>query len=831
MWVYTLLPKVLNMSLTAGIVILYVLIARILLKKAPKIFSYALWAVVFFRLICPVSFSSEFSLLGIFHTPAVINNSMAYIPADIVHTERPQVDLPIPAINEAINHSLPQGEEQAAADPLEWRIAAATVLWLSGIAAMLTYSAVSLLLLHRKLIGAVRLRENIYLADHIPTAFVIGVIRPKIFLPSTLADQEQGYILLHEQTHIRRLDHIFKVIAFLALSVHWFNPLVWVAFVCAVKDMEISCDEHVLKKMGEEIKQAYSTSLLSLAAGRPLINGSPLAFGEGAIKERIRNAMNFKKPAAWVTIVSVLLVAALSIGFAANRADPDNPSDWDKYNFPGYLYDRVTFHTEAAVYPTSFEAINAVLTNTELETGLICGKAFTLVKQVGVDWRTVPFAKGVSFHDLAIDLPIGNSETYRLAPDLFSVKLDAGNYRLVTDVRYANEPPPPTVRKVWADFTIAAPDSTGWQELRIGMMRDEVHTIMGEPIGMLSGLFGDIYLLENGSGIIIYYDAALSVYHIKLTEPEASPLPFAEEPADTSALPSEAPSAISEVPNEALELIADADLDRDGRNDYLYLDRSSMSMDFDVTLRVLNDSGNEIWSEAANTAHAGWNSLFLCKLDGMYYLLRYHPTIYQGVCSYVYTLFTLEDGGMNIVQTNKLDFDINGTEELDTPQMLAFAEEVNALLGKSTLLMSTQDGNYAFGPSSAEAFFERYSWLDDMPKLYSDSDDLEARLIKYSDYAIASRKLSEEKTYTVTEAEITLAKSAALSYYETTVFKGRVSDIIWIADTAKYQSAIIPQKIKDIVIAFYITIPDNPKRMIVLTKEINGDWEVINEGV
>lgn len=141
--------------------------------------------------------------------------------------------------------------------------------------------------------------------------FVIGVIHPKIYLPSTIMEQEQSYIIQHEQTHIRRYDHIFKILAFLTLAVHWFNPLVWVAFLCCVKDMEMSCDEQVLKELGGEIKGAYSTSLLSLSTGRRIINGSPLAFGEGNIKGRIKNILNFKKPAAWVIAVSVMLVVAL----------------------------------------------------------------------------------------------------------------------------------------------------------------------------------------------------------------------------------------------------------------------------------------------------------------------------------------------------------------------------------------------------------------------------------------------------------------------------------------------------------------------------------------
>lgn len=326
MWSYTLLPKVLNMSLTASIVIVLVLLARLLLRKSPKIFSYALWAVVLFRLLCPVSFSSEFSLLGFFHPPAVATgdsgtySSITYIPGSIVHMEYPEAAMQLPGISDAVNESLPQDHKQLV-------VSSATLLWLLGIAVMLTYSAASLILLRRKLTGAVRLRNNIYLADHIATPFVIGLLRPKIYLPSSVSEQEQGYIILHEQIHIRRFDHIIKMIAFLALAVHWFNPLVWVAFICAGKDMEMSCDELVLKKAGAEIKKAYSMSLLSLTAGRPLINGSPLAFGEGNIKERIKNVMNFKKPANWVIAVSVVLVAALIIGFAANRTEGNKDRD------------------------------------------------------------------------------------------------------------------------------------------------------------------------------------------------------------------------------------------------------------------------------------------------------------------------------------------------------------------------------------------------------------------------------------------------------------------------------------------------------------------------
>ena len=255
---YELLPIVFNMSVTASVVIVFVLLARLLLKKAPKIFSYALWAVVLFRLLCPVSITTDFSLLGLFDAPVTETTThttaVEYIPQDVVHTPAPEVKLPVPGVNQSVNEALLQGDEQTAADSMEAPVALATLVWLAGIGVLVTYSVVSLIRLRRKLVGAVPLRDNIYLADYIDSPFVMGIFPPKIYLPSSLSEQEQGYIILHEQHHIRRLDHVIKGVAFLALCIHWFNPLVWVAFILSSKDMEMSCDEAVVKKLGEEIR-------------------------------------------------------------------------------------------------------------------------------------------------------------------------------------------------------------------------------------------------------------------------------------------------------------------------------------------------------------------------------------------------------------------------------------------------------------------------------------------------------------------------------------------------------------------------------------------------
>lgn len=211
---------------------------------------------------------------------------------------------------------------------------------------------------------------------------------------------------------------------------------------------------------------------------------------------------------------------------------------------------------------------------------------------------------------------------------------------------------------------------------------------------------------------------------------------------DETSLPNPGPTNNTETVAGKLEPIAQADLNRNGMEDTIYLDKSRMETDCDVTLRIHDCSGAEIWSAAANTAHSGWDSLFLYKQDGEQFLLRYNPSMYQGFCAYTYILFTLENSTETVILSNRLDFDINGTKALDASKMVAFAEEINALLGKSILLMSTEGGEYSFGPSSADQFLESYSWLDAMPELYADNDDLETRINKYSNYAILNRQNS-----------------------------------------------------------------------------------------
>lgn len=358
---------VLGMSATGSLVILAVLLARLALRKAPKVFSYALWAVALFRLLCPFTIESAFSLL-----PSVRMVDAAGRGGGTDQVLRVQTG--IPALNSQVNefladHPYQEGQPAVIGGPPEenlapvvnqlgpvpdWRTVPAAI-WLAGFAVLMGYSLFSLLRLLRRLIGSVSLEgeKDVRLADHIPSPFVLGIIRPVVYLPSDLPESERDYILLHERTHIRRFDHVTRALAWLAAAVHWFNPLVWLAFHLAGRDMEMSCDEAVLRKMGREIRADYSTSLLRLSQGGKLPAG-PLAFGGGDPQNRIKNILNYKKPAFWVLALALAGVCAVGAALATDRApglfiDPDTIVSYTGVNSSSYTSnpDRTMVSTDA----------------------------------------------------------------------------------------------------------------------------------------------------------------------------------------------------------------------------------------------------------------------------------------------------------------------------------------------------------------------------------------------------------------------------------------------------------------------------------------------------
>ena len=304
---------ILNMSLTGAFVVAAICIARLSLKKAPKIISYCLWAVAGFRLALPFTIESVFSLI-----PIRANT----IPPDIATQSVTRIDSGISIVNDAVSSVLSSspGNMAASTNPLQLWTTIGSKVWLAGAAVMLVFGVASYIRLRFQLRSAIRVEGNIYETDGIRSPFVSGVLKPKIYIPLNLSGPEYEYIILHERTHIRRHDHIIKFAAYFILCLHWFNPLTWAAFLLMGVDMEMSCDERVLKELGGEIKKDYSLSLLSLAVGRRVVRGSPLAFGEDGVKKRIKNVLKFRKSSRIAVVLAIVFVSALSLGLMVSRA-------------------------------------------------------------------------------------------------------------------------------------------------------------------------------------------------------------------------------------------------------------------------------------------------------------------------------------------------------------------------------------------------------------------------------------------------------------------------------------------------------------------------------
>ena len=304
--------KIINMSISASWLILAVLILRLVLKKAPKWVNVLLWGIVAVRLICPLSFESALSLIP----------SSETIPLDIEMAAKPTIDSGVPAINSVVNPVLssfaPPQHVLTSANPLQIWIPILNIIWLIGVGALLLYTAVSYWRLCRKVDTAVRYKGNIFQSENVSSPFVLGIIKPRIYLPFSMNGQDLEHVVAHEQAHIRRKDHWWKPLGFLLLTIHWFNPLMWLAYVLLCRDIELACDEKVIKELGNEQRADYMQALVACSVNRRMIAACPLAFGEVGVKERVKSVMNYKKPAFWVIIIAVIVCVGVAVCFLTN---------------------------------------------------------------------------------------------------------------------------------------------------------------------------------------------------------------------------------------------------------------------------------------------------------------------------------------------------------------------------------------------------------------------------------------------------------------------------------------------------------------------------------
>ena len=370
--------KVLNMSISASWLVLAVLALRFALKKSPKWISVALWALVAVRLICPVSIESALSLIP----------SRETIPETIIYAQSPAIDSGVDVIDRVVNDSVMESlmpMPGASVNPIQIHLFLQEIVWCLGMGVMLLWALISYLRLKKKVAASIDVGNRVYICDYIHTPFILGMINPRIYLPSDLEADSASYVLAHERSHIARKDHWWKPFGYLLLAVHWFNPVLWLAYILLCRDIELACDEKVIRDMDAPRKKAYSEALLNCSVNRRMIAACPLAFGEVGVKERVKTVLNYKKPAFWIIVFAVAVLIFTAVCFLTDPVKEET----------------ATYRVEEVVYRNP--AISYYMTEEKAPQFQITGENTLRVREQGMDWMDFGEFQKIRLSDLNFD--------------------------------------------------------------------------------------------------------------------------------------------------------------------------------------------------------------------------------------------------------------------------------------------------------------------------------------------------------------------------------------------------------------------------------------------
>ena len=640
---------VLNMSLTACVMVLAVLVIRALLCRRPRIFSYLLWAVVLFRLLCPVSIPGPGSLLGALQSGTNVHGRMEYVTEELGFQAQPEVKLSGLGGGDGIRVKLPEAAPERSVNPVQMGLFAGSVIWVLGMAVMGCYTAVSWGKFRRRLQNARRERGRIYRFPGAGTPFVSGIFRTKIFLPEELGKEEEAFIVCHEEIHVRRRDPLWRMLAWLALAIHWFNPLVWLACRLSEKDMEMSCDEAVIRELGPGVKKAYTTSLLVMAAGRRRLAGTPIAFGEQDTGSRIRNVLRYKKPKKWMTVLLAAICVALAgwmmvnPGSSVEGADPapvETTDAVDGGQGGSGVADGGETAENAAMDTAGYEEMaEATLTDGQVVDGNYAVRALAidwdrkvvdqyLIEDIeaAADYPALPFSEDCTYQ---VNVSMNQVELQNFSYDDFeNMILENGIDRYVTlycvikdgQIRQVSMP------SSHYGYGIAYAAPTDWDEF----------TWQQEAVGM------------DGEELLAAY------YTLDSTET----------------------SDVSDAPGAEQIQVYTGNVG-DGQSGYVL---------------IRDADGNLLHTEWAHESRAGWNNIYLGQLDGISYLMTRQVEDRGEYGSYGYQVYRLAaDGAVRQIAGSTLDWN-SGTTRYSEALFRQWTDQMNTYLENSHLLLSTQDG-------------------------------------------------------------------------------------------------------------------------------------------
>ncbi len=739
--------KLVNLSISASWLILAVLVLRFVLKKAPKWVMPLLWGVVALRLVCPVSIESALSLIP----------SAETIPSEIVTETREPVLYEQATLDIVTNPTWPPAAEVPVGvsrqqAQIDFNIY--SVLWLAGMAALLVHALVSAGKLKRKLATAILLRDNIYESEFVDSPFVFGVVKPSIYLPMHMDEGTAAHVIAHERAHLARRDHWWKVLGYLVLALHWFNPLVWLAYILFCRDIELACDEKVVKELDGAARADYSQALLSCAAPGRAVAACPLAFGEGNIKTRVKSALHYKKPAFWVAAAAVLAVVIVAVCFLTNPK-----SDIDAETLLGTSSGKITRVSvameesgDSEEYRMSTPEIKDLLSLLDAIEYERLGSASAMqgcYARIYLGDTQKEYCELMLSEDGILANPIKGGRKAQL------YELRSGGEVLKNYVKWCVNRKDPTVPedlfdqidRLLCDMPLGEYvlgevvfDDPSWKtsyaetfdegpaDLRV----DGACSLFG-PHGASSGYYYCFstweeitlkksnfdYLLRSGDGWngtsaselrrenARAWRGTRTSRDINATTPLEGYLREDELTAmDQWLLLQQKDGSLYLVMgyrsgtyryrwvvrlSGGATTLTTADLNGDGQEEVISYTGTSTQEPY--RLQVSTAGGEELWSAELGLAHAGWSSYFLYRDSVKTALLRYEPTIYQGEASYSYELFMLSRNGTTTLAENSVSFSVNSDSADSWPaEAQKFADEVNRLLDKSELLFSTLNG-------------------------------------------------------------------------------------------------------------------------------------------
>ena len=802
---------ILNMSISAGILILAVLLLRLFFRRAPKWVSVLLWGLVAVRLILPFVPESSLSLMP----------KAEWVTPDTFYTEENTFFDSVPADRIKVDTEIVEDVVyyyKVVEPPIEIHRGVSPVfvmncIWLAGVAAMLVYMLASYIRVMRCVRGARQFRGNIYTSESVSSPFVLGLIRPRIYLPENMDAISMSYVIAHEEAHLRRLDHLWKPFGFLLLAVHWFNPLIWIGYILLCRDIEMACDERVVRGMNEEERADYSEALLECSVNRKIISACPLAFGEIGAKARIKTVLNYRKPAFWIVVLAVIASVTAAVCFLTNPITVRNPwvqeyvvgaegilgqvdkakyesvsEDFaigaDKYGRAVFKDPRKAFETMKQLYSDGLALIAE-----EQNLAPISHSNYNLYKKFGwqVTSGTEEAQKQAKFVTNFLDIyensfakdkpntdlpePTDEEESGKvLASHISKAQLDHeilkqqleeieahihavvnaeiileyqrkfssvvchpdANYvtvfvrdfteddirrfeKVFEDYSYVlvSADAPLTLEDViklshkgydltWEDFAGFHYTETGsGLYIRVYEVGENFKVWIGggSPIGTPMYIY--LALADNLDTRIDIRDGGVEEFIEKHTDPVAHP----ESPYDST------DNSVTNVPDIVLDvtlLSDDYDLNHDGIPERIekatYVENDSGYTWFE--LQIKTNDGTIGWKDDAHTVHAGYNSIFVCTLDGKDYLLQYNPAMYQGICGYTYRLFSLDAHGNTVTkQERTVNFDINwdsSLNEFDAIEIADFMDEINSLLANSKLLLNTNSALDGIDPENPQ---------------------------------------------------------------------------------------------------------------------------------